>query len=165
VAVRGSRLVFAPPKYDKQRTLPLPSSVREAVAAHLAAQPAERQTLPWRTPDGAPVTAVLICSTREHRPINRNYFTTVWHKALRSIGVQPGQQNGTHALRHFYASVLLDAGESIKVVSEHLGHADPGFTLRTYTHLMPDTLARSTRAIDAVFAPESAMGVPSAEDA
>ena len=31
------------------------------------------------------------------------------------------------------ASVLLDAGESIKALSEYLGHSDPGFTLRTYT--------------------------------
>ena len=37
------------------------------------------------------------------------------------------------------------------MVSEYLGHADPGFTLRTYTHLMPDSRARSVRAIDAVF--------------
>lgn len=35
-----------------------------------------------------------------------------------------------HALRHFYASVLLDGGESIKAVSEYLGHADPAMTLR-----------------------------------
>jgi hypothetical protein len=28
-----------------------------------------------------------------------------------------------HALRHFYASVLLDAGESIKALSEYLGHS------------------------------------------
>jgi hypothetical protein len=27
---------------------------------------------------------------------------------------------------HFYASVLLDAGESIKARSEYLGHSDPG---------------------------------------
>jgi hypothetical protein len=33
-----------------------------------------------------------------------------------------------HALRHFYASVLIDAGESVKAVAEYLGHADPGFT-------------------------------------
>ncbi|BCJ33337.1 hypothetical protein Athai_08400 [Actinocatenispora thailandica] len=31
-----------------------------------------------------------------------------------------------HALRHFYASVLLDAGESIKALSSYLGHADGG---------------------------------------
>jgi integrase len=53
-----------------------------------------------------------------------------------------------HALRHFYASVLLDAGESIKALSEYLGHADPGFTLRTYTHLMPSSESRTRCAID-----------------
>jgi integrase len=55
-----------------------------------------------------------------------------------------------HALRHFYASVLLDAGESIKAMSEYLGHADAGFTLRTYTHLLPTRDKRTRRAVDAV---------------
>lgn len=55
-----------------------------------------------------------------------------------------------HALRHFYASVLLDAGESIRAVSEYLGHADPGFTLRTYAHLMPTSRDRTRNAIDGV---------------
>ncbi len=53
------------------------------------------------------------------------------------------------ALRHFFASVLLDAGESIKVVSDYLGHTDPGFTLRTYTHLLPSSHERTRRAVDA----------------
>ena len=53
-----------------------------------------------------------------------------------------------HALRHHYASVLLDAGESIKAVSEYLGHADAGFTLRTYTHLMPASDERTRKAVD-----------------
>ena len=60
------------------------------------------------------------------------------------------REDGMHALRHFYASVLLDAGESIKAVSEYLGHADPGFTLRVYTHLMPSSRDRKRRAVDAV---------------
>ncbi|WP_407699665.1 tyrosine-type recombinase/integrase [Streptomyces ferrugineus] len=42
-----------------------------------------------------------------------------------------------HSLRHFYASVLLDAGASIKAVSQYLGHSDPGLTLRVYVYLMP----------------------------
>lgn len=37
-------------------------------------------------------------------------------------------------------------------MSEYLGHADPGFTLRTYTHLMPSSAERTRKAIDAVFA-------------
>ena len=51
----------------------------------------------------------------------------------------------------FYASVLLDAGESIKAGSEYLGHADAGFTLSTYTHLMPSSHERTRKAVDAAF--------------
>ena len=165
VSIDSSRLVFAPPKYGKTRTVPLAPSVADAIAAHLARYPALEVTLPWIEHDGLPVTALLICHTRERKAINRNYFNTVWHAALRKIDVEPGRQNGCHALRHFFASVLLDAGESIKVVSEHLGHADPGFTLRTYTHVMPDTRVRSVRAIDAVFSTDCAMDVPSEDRA
>ncbi|WP_197698263.1 site-specific integrase [Micromonospora viridifaciens] len=54
-----------------------------------------------------------------------------------------------HVLRHTYASVLLDASESIKARSLYLGHADPGFTLRVYTHLLPSSEDRTRRATDA----------------
>jgi integrase len=64
------------------------------------------------------------------------------------------RENGMHALRHFYASVLLDAGESIKAVSEYPGHHDPGFTLRTYTRLMPSSGKRTRAAVDGVFTDE-----------
>ena len=56
-----------------------------------------------------------------------------------------------HALRHFYASVLLDAGESITVVSKYMGHTDPGLTLRVYAHLMPNSKERSRAAVAAVY--------------
>jgi integrase len=59
--------------------------------------------------------------------------------------------DGFHALRHFYASTLLDAGETITALSEYLGHADPGFTLRVYTHLMPSSKQRTRNAVDGVF--------------
>jgi len=49
-----------------------------------------------------------------------------------------------------FASVLLDAGESIKALSEWLDHADPGFTMRVYTHLMPGSAERARNAIDRV---------------
>ncbi|MCP3786040.1 tyrosine-type recombinase/integrase [Micromonospora sp. A3M-1-15] len=56
-------------------------------------------------------------------------------------------------LRHFYASALLDAGESIKALASYLGHSDPGFTLRVYTHLMPASEERTRNAIDRLFRP------------
>ncbi|WP_435887241.1 tyrosine-type recombinase/integrase [Streptomyces griseoluteus] len=85
----------------------------------------------------------------------------MWRPALTSAGIPLGHGNGMHALRHFYASVLLDAGEGIKALSEYLGHHDPSFTLRTYTHLMPNSEARTRAAVDRVFQnPDSTEGGP-----
>lgn len=42
-----------------------------------------------------------------------------------------------HDLRHTHASLLVAAGVPIKVVSERLGPAHPGFTMHTYQHLLP----------------------------
>jgi integrase len=42
---------------------------------------------------------------------------------------------------------------SIRAVAEYLGHHDPGFTLRTYAHLMPDSEDRVRTAIDEAHAP------------
>jgi integrase len=45
-----------------------------------------------------------------------------------------------HTFRHTRASLLLEGGKNVKQVQEWLGHADPGFTLRTYVHLLDDGL-------------------------
>jgi integrase len=148
-----SRLVFAAPKANKTRTVPLPSSVRDLLAAYLANLPAGEVTLPWGDLDGKPTTVPLIMTGVQGGALNRNHVNHyVWKPALRKASVQDSRENGMHALRHHYASVLLDAGESIKAVSEYLGHADAGFTLRTYTHLMPSSTERTMRAVDDAFA-------------
>lgn len=56
-----------------------------------------------------------------------------------------------HTLRHHYASVLLDEVVSIRALADYLGHTDPGFTLRIYAHLMPDSEHRARAVIDASF--------------
>lgn len=42
-----------------------------------------------------------------------------------------------HDVRHSYATAALKSGVHPKVVSERLGHADVGFTLRAYSHVIP----------------------------
>jgi len=42
-----------------------------------------------------------------------------------------------HDLRHSHASLLLKNGESLKLISERLGHAGVGITSDIYTHLAP----------------------------
>ncbi|MGW5669463.1 tyrosine-type recombinase/integrase [Micromonospora sp. NPDC003776] len=61
------------------------------------------------------------------------------------------REHGFHALRHRYASVMLADGVDIRSLAEYLGHEDPGFTLRTYTHLMPSAADRARRAIDRAY--------------
>ncbi|MFE1750164.1 hypothetical protein ACFW88_06390, partial [Streptomyces anandii] len=68
-----------------------------------------------------------------------------------TLSLQRCDDHANPPLRHFYASVLLDAGESIKALSVYLGHADAGFTLRTYTHLMPSSETRTRKAVDAMY--------------
>lgn len=86
---------------------------------------------------------------RERTALQRNYVNSkVWKPALRTAGLPDTRENGMHALRHFYASVLLDGGESVRALAEYLGHTDPGFTLRTYTHLLPSSEERTKQAVD-----------------
>ncbi|OPX06297.1 tyrosine-type recombinase/integrase, partial [Gordonia sp. i37] len=55
------------------------------------------------------------------------------------------------SLRHFYASKLIRAGESVAVVQARLGHASPMVTLGTYTHLWEDAADTTRAAVDGLF--------------
>jgi len=147
--VRG-QLVYALPKRGKTRDVPLSRGLLRLIDEHMERFPPVSVTLPWREPAGEPVTVDLLLTTPDGQALKRRDFNEkVWHVARRAAGmVAATRDDGMHALRHHYASVLLDAGESIKALSEYLGHTDPGFTLRTYTHLMPSSGERTRRAID-----------------
>jgi integrase len=60
-----------------------------------------------------------------------------------------------HSFRHTCASLLFEAGKNVKQVQEWLGHADPGFTLRTYVHLLDDGLG-GPEFLDAAVSADSA---------
>ncbi len=68
-----------------------------------------------------------------------------------------------HELRHYYASLLIRYGESVKTVQARLGHKSAEETLNTYSHLWPDSDDRSRDAVDAALRAES--GSSSAEPA
>lgn len=66
-------------------------------------------------------------------PLRHQPFDGIWKPALVAADVipppeEPGKsarapEDGMHALRRHYASVLLDAGENIKALSAYLGHS------------------------------------------
>jgi integrase len=56
-----------------------------------------------------------------------------------------------HDLRHTAASLLLMAGENIKVVSERLGHEAIEITLRTYAHVLPTMQKSAADKVNRIF--------------
>ncbi|MEU5412541.1 tyrosine-type recombinase/integrase [Streptomyces clavifer] len=156
-------LVFALPKRQKERDVPLSPQVAEVLKKHVSAFAPAAVTLPWARPDGKLVTKRLLFVRPDGKSAVRrtDFNTRLWKSALVGADVippaEPGKrhtaarEHGMHALRHFYASVLLDAGENIKALSTYLGHTDPGFTLRTYTHLLPSSEGRARVAMDKVY--------------
>lgn len=123
---------LGPPKTKASvRTVPLPQVVVDALAAHLAAFPPG--------PDG-------LVFTLESEPVTRQAFGRVWAPAAKAAGLPAG--TGLHLLRHYYASLLIRYGESVKTVQARLGHATAAETLDTYSHLWPDSDDRTREAVD-----------------
>jgi integrase len=58
-----------------------------------------------------------------------------------------------HDLRHTHATLLIQAGVPVKVVSERLGHATPAFTINTYQHVLPGMQADAARIFERLVAP------------
>ncbi|MEV0274115.1 site-specific integrase [Hamadaea sp. NPDC050747] len=149
VKIVRNRLVFGLPKNDKDRRIPVSAELGKHLQAHMTRTPPLKVTLPSEVPGGEPTTVLLIMTTPRRNAIKRQTFDAkAWRPALRRVGLVPDRSLGMHALRHLYASTLLDAGESIKALAEFLGHSDPAFTLRRYAHLMPTTEHRSRAAVD-----------------
>ncbi len=109
---------------------------------------------------GTETTARLLMTGDGGRLFTGDLFhKVVWQGAFRWAGVEYRKRaDGMHALRHLYASLLLSQDVSVKELAEYLGHADPGFTLRTYTNLMPSSHERARAAIDEVFAGQKSQG-------
>jgi integrase len=133
VTLAGHSPHLGPPKTKSSvRTIPLPQVVVDELAAHLARFPAA---------DG-------LVFTLEGLTLTRSMFGHLWRAAARSAGLASG--TGMHALRHYYASLLIRFGESVKTVQMRLGHATAAETLDTYSHLWPDSDDRTRDAIDSV---------------
>jgi integrase len=69
----------------------------------------------------------------------------VWERLLRAAELR---YRKPHTLRHSYASLLIEAGESITYVQNQLGHATAAFTLSVYAHFVPRGDRRAVDSLD-----------------
>jgi integrase len=76
----------------------------------------------------------LVLTREDGSPIPPEAVSQGFRRAVATAGVP---RIRFHDVRHSHASLLLAAGEPVKVVSERLGHASPTITLTIYAHVMP----------------------------
>jgi Phage integrase family len=69
------------------------------------------------------------------RPLDYSWFSKrVWYKALEAARLR---RVTIHALRHSYASFLIQAGASLAYIRDQLGHSSIQVTVDVYGHLVP----------------------------
>ena len=119
-------------KRDRQRMVPIGDAARRALVTYLErARP--------RLVRGAD-PGVLFVNTRGRR-LDRQALWRIVRSRARAAGLRGGFP---HALRHSFASHLLEGGADLRSVQALLGHADIG-TTEIYTHLPTDAVRRLYR--------------------
>ena len=88
----------------------------------------------------------LVFPTAAGTPMNHNNMVNRYFlPGLKLAGIEKIK---FHALRHTYASVLIEQGENIKYISTQLGHSKTTTTLNVYVHLMKKTNPEAARRLE-----------------
>jgi integrase len=152
VCVTGQEPYLGPPKTKtSSRTVELPAITAAALARHIKMFPPVEVEIWDRTnPDRRKHhrrKARLMFTSIVGRPIHRATWTYMWGPAARKASIPQG--TGIHCLRHYFATLLIHNGASVKRVQLALGHSTPTITLNTYVEEWPDTDERTRSIVDA----------------
>ncbi|MFJ8666256.1 tyrosine-type recombinase/integrase [Streptomyces sp. NPDC093600] len=119
-------------KTGEFREVPLPRSVHEATERY-----AEKY---GTTGDGYLLRGPGGCYTE---PMERRRVKRLFEN------LPPEQGVGMYGFRHYFASNVLGNGIPITDVAEWMGHKSVEETYRTYRHLMPGSITKAARILDA----------------
>ena len=78
-----------------------------------------------------------------------NFGHRVWQPLLEALDIKP--HRGLHHARHTAASLLLSKKVDLPETSATLGHANPGITLKIYSHAMGGVGVRAAAMMDQTF--------------
>lgn len=169
----GPAYVFAHPKGGEERQVPMALATGLSLQLHLNRYPATPESLPWLHPGGDVETHNLIFRWRDGAHLkSAQYNDQVWKLALVAAEVilppvrnpagrlvySSDRKHGIHQLRHYFASMMLAGGVSLRELQEYLGHASMKTTMEYYLHMVPDSRDRAHHALDQAFALGGTLG-------
>lgn len=123
-------MVFGTPKSHQCRSVPVPRSLTDEIAAACVAK--AQADLVFTAPQGGVLWL-------------RNWRRRVFDPAVETAGI--GELT-PHELRHTAASLAVAEGANVKAVQRMLGHASAAMTLDTYADLFDDDLDAVAAALD-----------------
>ncbi len=129
----GQGIVRVMGKGGKERLVPVGRSAREAISRYLLAR---------RREQGAFLPAGPLFTGKSGKRINRRQVQRLVGEACARAG--DSRRVGPHALRHSFATSMLEAGADLLSIAEMLGHASLS-TTQKYTHLTVDHLRQVHR--------------------
>jgi integrase len=142
LTVVGGRTEVGPTKTYARRTVGIPRSLVEDLAAHLAdrtaalGRPLDPDDYVFTAPRGGPLRRDLL-------------FKRFIRPAIEVAGLPPTLR--LHDLRHTCAALLIELGAHPKAIQERLGHSSITVTMDVYGHLFPALNEALTERLDDVF--------------
>jgi integrase len=139
--VNYTQVIGTTTKTGRARTIALPDTAVTALRTHRREQ-AERRLArsTWHDAD-------LVFDRGDGAPIPQQ---TIWRRHKDAVEQAGVPWCRLHDLRHTAATLLLEAGVSVKVISEMLGHSKIGITLDLYVSVSLDMQRRAADALGAV---------------
>jgi integrase len=142
----GQGWTFADPKTKKgRRTIKLGDAILQVLRTHKRRQDVQKSIMGSRWKENG-----LILPSSIGTPSNPSNMWKDYLKVLKRAGLP---RIRFHDLRHTAASLMLNNGIPLIVVSNTLGHSKPSTTLDIYGHLYQETQADVAKVMDELVTP------------
>lgn len=136
---------FSDPKTtSSRRSILLPVSIVSALREHKRKQAVERLKMGPRYENNDMVFATREGSALMIQNLRTRHFKPILKQAELDESIR------LNDLRRTCATLLLLAGENVKVVSYRLGHANVSITLNIYAHVLPSMQQAASEKLEAL---------------